>query len=219
MAERISGFYKSLDNIVGTLGIQTKLTEESFLLKSELRTLTALLDTTTKSLTSTTQDRDFIRKDYTELVELKSELIKQKEKITKIFKEKFSSMQKEVTDIIESRDYYKSKHEEAEKKYVDVTEEFKKFRQKMKLKYSSVQDKEEKFCRNCQKSFFESENFNWSCRTHSSKLTGDVYWCCGKTGKDSIGCIVSKHLSKGDDDVSDSEKNGVSTKFCSVINE
>lgn len=217
MAERISGFYKSLDNIIGTLGIQTKLTEESFLLKSELRSLTALLESTTKTLTTTTQDRDLLRKDYTELTELKSELIKQREKITKLFKEKFSSLQQELTDTIESREHYKSKHEEAEKKYVDATEEFKKFRQKMKLKYSSIQDKEEKFCKNCQKSFFESENFNWSCRTHSSKLTGDIYWCCGKTGKDSIGCMVSKHLSKGDDDVSDSEKNGVSSKFCSVI--
>jgi hypothetical protein len=38
----------------------------------------------------------------------------------------------------------------------------------------------------------ESENFNWSCRTHQSEFGGEMWWCCGKIGKDAIGCKFSK---------------------------
>lgn len=217
MADRITGFYKALDNILGTFGIQNKLSDELLILKSKLKDTTNELEISNNSLMSATQDRDILRNDYIELNDIKSDLTKQREKANKIFKEKFVSMQKELTEAIESRDHYKSKQEESEKKYFDISEEFKKFRQKMKLKYSKVEDNEEKFCKNCQKSYFNSENFNWSCRTHSSKLCGDTYWCCGKVGKDSIGCIVSKHISKDEEDLSDNEKSGAASKFCSVI--
>ena len=45
----------------------------------------------------------------------------------------------------------------------------------------------------------ESENFNWSCRTHRSEYSGEIWWCCGKTGKESLGCKFGKHLNRNDD--------------------
>lgn len=38
-----------------------------------------------------------------------------------------------------------------------------------------------KTCVNCKIDYRESENFNWSCRTHPSDWGGTVWWCCGKT--------------------------------------
>jgi hypothetical protein len=112
---------------------------------------------------------------YIELNEIKSDLMSQKEKLTKGFKERYTAMQKELNIMFEERERFKSKSDEFEKKFMDVSEEFKKLRHKMKQKYSSADDIEEKFCRNCQKSYFEKENFNWSCRIHASKLSGDTY--------------------------------------------
>jgi hypothetical protein len=48
----------------------------------------------------------------------------------------------------------------------------------------------------------ETENFNWSCRTHQSEFGGELWWCCGKAGIQAIGCKFSKHESK-DDDIDD----------------
>ena len=216
MADRITGFYKSLDNILGTFGFQMKLSEENLMIFKESKEIIRNQDEVISSYSSATQERDWLRKDYIELTEIKAELTKQKEKIMKAFKEKFTSMQKELNDALEAREITRVKLEEAEKKYVDVTEEFKRFRMKMKAKYSGISEKEEKFCKNCQKSFFESENFNWSCRVHASKLSGDTYWCCGKAGKDSVGCVVSKHVSKDEDEMVNEENLAIPPKFCSV---
>ena len=56
-----------------------------------------------------------------------------------------------------------------------------------------------KTCKNCTKEFSEQENFNWSCRMHQSDWGGEMWWCCGKRGKDQPGCKFSKHENKEDD--------------------
>ena len=38
----------------------------------------------------------------------------------------------------------------------------------------------QKICRNCNKEFVESENYNWSCRVHQGEYGGEMWWCCGK---------------------------------------
>ena len=56
-----------------------------------------------------------------------------------------------------------------------------------------------KICKNCGREYTEKENFNWSCRTHSSEYNL-MWWCCGKERKDTPGCNISKHLCKEDDE-------------------
>lgn len=58
-------------------------------------------------------------------------------------------------------------------------------------------------CKNCAKDYIEKENFNWSCRTHRSEYSGEIWWCCGKEGKDQPGCKYSKHESKEEEDDED----------------
>lgn len=57
-----------------------------------------------------------------------------------------------------------------------------------------------KLCKQCGQEYHEKENFNWSCRTHAYEYGGEIWWCCGKRGKDQPGCKFSKHVSKEDDD-------------------
>lgn len=40
----------------------------------------------------------------------------------------------------------------------------------------------------------------WSCRTHQSDYSGEMWWCCGKPGKEQQGCKYQSHESKDDDD-------------------
>ena len=63
-----------------------------------------------------------------------------------------------------------------------------------------------KTCKNCTKEFNEKENFNWSCRTHQSEWGGEMWWCCGKTTKEALGCKFRKHETKDDEEEVDQTK-------------
>jgi hypothetical protein len=65
-------------------------------------------------------------------------------------------------------------------------------------------DKDEKLsCKFCGLDFVESENFNWSCRTHRSEYSGEMWWCCGKLNKEALGCKFQKHILREDLDEDD----------------
>ncbi|CDW87557.1 ankyrin repeat domain containing protein [Stylonychia lemnae] len=58
----------------------------------------------------------------------------------------------------------------------------------------------QKICKNCNQEFIESENYNWSCRTHQSEYGGEMWWCCGRKLKDAPGCKFNKHQNKDDEE-------------------
>ena len=62
-------------------------------------------------------------------------------------------------------------------------------------------------CKKCGREYNEKENFKWSCRTHYGDYSGEMWWCCGKFGKDQLGCKYSSHESKDDDEDEDDEGN------------
>jgi hypothetical protein len=84
-------------------------------------------------------------------------------------------------------------------------------REKMKIRIHKLKNRKGKIdygikmCRNCGKEFPEKENFNWSCRTHQYDYNGEMWWCCGKKGKDQPGCRWSKHETKEDDEEDDDD--------------
>lgn len=71
--------------------------------------------------------------------------------------------------------------------------------QKLKNKRFRIEDNQ-KICKKCGKEYLEKENFNWSCRTHTSEWSGEMWWCCGKTQKEADGCKIGKHECKEDDE-------------------
>jgi hypothetical protein len=59
---------------------------------------------------------------------------------------------------------------------------------------------EEKQCKNCNTDFFEKDNYNWSCKIHTSTYNGSMWWCCGKEAENARGCHVSKHEAREDEE-------------------
>jgi hypothetical protein len=57
-----------------------------------------------------------------------------------------------------------------------------------------------KICKKCNKEYKEKDNFNWSCCTHQSDYSGEIWWCCGRTEKDARGCKYAKHMKQPDED-------------------
>ena len=79
-------------------------------------------------------------------------------------------------------------------------------KEKSKLRIQKLIQRKGKFdsgmltCKNCGREYNEKENFKWSCRTHYGSYSGEMWWCCGKFGKDQLGCRYSAHESKDEDD-------------------
>jgi hypothetical protein len=51
----------------------------------------------------------------------------------------------------------------------------------------------QRLCTNCSQYYKEANNFNWSCKTHTSPWQGEMYWCCGRNKKNAPGCKTQKH--------------------------
>jgi hypothetical protein len=97
--------------------------------------------------------------------------------------------------------------EKERKNLVAEREKMKERIKKLKLK-KGKNDVEQKVCKNCSKDYIEKENFNWSCRTHRSEFSGEIWWCCGKETLDQPGCKYSKHESKEEEDDEDEGEHG-----------
>ena len=65
--------------------------------------------------------------------------------------------------------------------------------QLLRKKKGNMHADSSKICKNCNKDFNDKENFNWSCRTHHSQYSGEIWWCCGKQSIDALGCRFSAH--------------------------
>ena len=144
-----------------------------------------------------TESRDSILSDYKEFLNTKEENTKSHNKMIRVFKERFNSLQNEYAIILQEREALKSRNLELEKMHSDVSEELQKLRKKVKSRIANGSNiDQEKFCSKCQKTYFERENYNWSCKTHHGNMHENVYWCCGKNGEESGGCVIGKHISK-----------------------
>jgi len=135
-------------------------------------------------------------------------LIQELQRMTNEFDDSKQKNEKEILALYEEKEALRKERDKIEKKLRDVSENRDKLKQKMK-KYRARRkmfDAERKRCKKCGKDYTETENFNWSCRTHQSDFGGVMWWCCGKIGKDAIGCKFTKHESKDDDDDLDEQE-------------
>lgn len=69
-----------------------------------------------------------------------------------------------------------------------------------------------KTCMNCKNEYKDSENFNWSCRTHPSDWGGSLWWCCGKSDPNHLGCKFGKHVSKDDQENEEQDLEDINEK-------
>ena len=161
------------------------------------------LEEANNMLSNVLVQRDDFRGDNMELVQMRAELAEEKTKLAKTAKDRITTLQKYLQTTEEERDRLKIDAEKQEKRFHDLSEEFSKLRNRLKQYHQrrkAYGEAEERVCKKCQKVFLDTENYNWSCRTHQSEFGGEMWWCCGKAGKDAAGCRISKHESKEEDE-------------------
>jgi len=202
VGEKLKGMHLAIQSICSRHFLEEKLHSE---VQSLASTTTRLSDYSTELLSDlrTAQlEKDKLREDLIEQTSYMSEIRADRDKIGTSAKDRILSLKSELDQAREEREKFKTDVGKLEKKYKDLGDEHDKLRQKLKhirLKRKQYGEGEEKLCRKCQKTFMDSENFNWSCRTHKAEFSGEMWWCCGR-GKDAPGCQVSKHQSKDEDE-------------------
>ena len=216
VVDKSKGLYEALNKLFTPFCIDSKLNEEFKIVKDQSARLFSLIENERKGMKQILHEREKFMNGYLQLSDLEIEYYTQKERIVRIFKERTSSMQQEISKISEEKQTISNKFTELEKKYQTCLDEFKEFRKRVRRKFVIYDKNQEKFCKNCQRSYTEHENFNWSCRTHASYYSQGFFWCCGETLKDTPGCIVSKHISNEDSEEIYGEERTANKIFCTV---
>lgn len=218
MAERLKELYKELDNLPDRRFVEEKLSEELEILIVSLKNLTIFCNDLGANLSNSLSRRDELKNQYNEICQLTEEIKAQRDKLMSASSEHISKLKKDLSSTNEQKEEYRSKLASLEKNYKDLTESYDKMRQKLKQwKQRGTQfgDNEEKTCVKCRRTFTEKENYNWSCKVHTGEFSRETnqYWCCGKAGKDSLGCQNSKHLAKEEDEANQQEKEDDRLKY------
>ena len=138
-----------------------------------------------------------LSKNVGELGATKHSLSQENDRLVVRYKDKMSRLQEAINLLTADRERLKTNLDASEGNLKSLTDEHEKLRNRAKqVKYYQAEREDEKACKNCKKLFRDDENFNWSCKVHSSTFSGDIWWCCGKKGEQAPGCKICMHESK-----------------------
>ena len=117
-------------------------------------------------------------------------MLKEKFITTEQFRIRILAAEKNLKEMTEKFTTTDNELKRVEKINALLTEEKNKMKERMtKLKARRGKGAEDfKICKRCGKDYSERENYNWSCKTHKSQWSGEMWWCCGKRTKEGPGC-------------------------------
>lgn len=123
-------------------------------------------------LAAVTRERDSQREDLNALISLKVAAVSEKQKEANILNEKHHQLENRYNKLEAAMRKLKEDYAKLETKYRKALEDKEMLRQRvMKLKLKSTGNINTKLCKYCSQEYLESENFNWSCRTHRVPFT------------------------------------------------
>jgi chromosome segregation ATPase len=203
IGERLKGLYDAFDRVIGQAAFSAKLRQEfkaASLANAALSKFSLVVE---QGLAEASNDRDRLREEFAETIKQRNEMKAERDRLFARFKKegqewelKYKKVEEEINKLTEDK-----ANLERQQKMMGEEQE------KTKLKLKQIRSKrrqygklEEKTCKNCSRFFYDSENFNWSCRVHLSQFGGEMWWCCGKPGLSAPGCRLSKHECKEDED-------------------
>ncbi|OMJ65295.1 hypothetical protein SteCoe_38564 [Stentor coeruleus] len=203
--ESLKGVFYSIDGLVNETNLEgklkmihnsTKIANNLLTQKLELFIINTVFASRQKSsyIEKSNQNAKYRQNIYKQLKSLKSSLIEHMDNMT-------SALKTSETDCETLFLSTKSK----EKEIIDFSLEYEGMQEKLREAQAKQQSiKRELLCKLCNKVYYETENYNWSCSVHISQWSGAVYWCCGATNKDSIGCQKRRHEERKDEETEES---------------
>lgn len=215
IGERLKGLYDAFDRLLGKTCFEEKIRQELKVIALSNASLSEFSMTNAASLQKASKDRDSLKDDFEETIKQRNEMKSERDKLFARLKKEVAKWELDYKRVDEERGKVQSDLVELEKRHKMVSEEQEKTRQKLKhmrSKRRQFGELEEKICKNCGKSYYDNENYNWSCRIHFSQYSGEMWWCCGKEGANAPGCRLSKHDCKEDEEDELQEKEEAKAK-------
>lgn len=209
VGERLKGLYQAIESLSGAFAAQSVAVLHASDITHNFGKIRLEYSKLLEALGKITAERDELRGENVELAALRKEVFSNKERLARMMRDRLMFMHQSLKVAEEDRERLSLQVAQQDKRFFDLSEEFSKLRQRVKLfkqKRKAHGEEEERICKNCQRVYEDSENFNWSCRTHQSDFSGEIWWCCGKAGREAAGCRVAKHESKEDEDGDSSDK-------------
>lgn len=203
IGERLKGLYDSFDSLLGRSSFEDKIRQEFKAASLANAALSKHSLEISKGLQETCKGLDNVKVDFAETLTQRDEMKVERDRLFLRLKKDVSKWEQDYKILEADRGKMHNEYTDLEKRHKIMSEEQDKTRQKLKQmrnKRRQFGEMEEKVCKNCGKTFYDHENFNWSCRIHFSQYSGEMWWCCGKQGQNSPGCRLSKHECKEDED-------------------
>ena len=215
LQEQFTILHDAVENISSDKKLGDQLTTKIDLITKDNEGLSVNLREMQAQTCKLTQERDQFRQDTAELYKNKKIIEKQYAHDKVQNKDREVNLGKQLAQATKDNSEYQDQILNLQKscKQLAIEKEKSKARITKLIQRKGKFDSGLKTCKNCSKEYNEKENFNWSCRQHQSDYGGEMWWCCGQTGKDQLGCKRSKHESKDeeDDDMGD-EQEGLKVK-------
>ena len=177
IGEKLKGLYIALNHLCGPHSIHSKTKEEYRVFIENLKSLISSFVTNESQISEILEEKKELEMILKELSEANLGIKKKKEKYIQFIKEKYNLLKLEFKNIKTSQEKQKHDYEDLQKRYNDLQAEYFKIITKVKTYKNSFSSDllEERLCKNCQKTFVEKENYNWSCKRHSSLYTEGIF--------------------------------------------
>ena len=113
-------------------------------------------------------ERDKLRRDLKDMANARTAAIAERDDEARKSREQVAMRDKEVKDLREEMQRATDELQRMEKQFKSMRAERDKLKHKIvRIKNRKLKvDVNQKLCRNCRREYLETENFNWSCRTH-----------------------------------------------------
>lgn len=201
IGERLKGINDALMKISGLYGLHTKTTQEFDKAFGAVKELADYTSNFMKDLDSIIQDRDLNRLNANQAMLIQEIAVKDRAKIYNLYKEKTAKLKAELQEALQQAESYRQDLVELHKSYQGAVEESTRLKKRLAtFSNNKSYSRSEKICKRCKRLYSELTNYNWSCKSHPSEYSGEIWWCCGKANKNDAGCISTKHESKSDDE-------------------
>jgi hypothetical protein len=201
IGERLKGLNDSLMRISGLYGLHTKTTQEFDKVIEAVKVLADYNSNFMKDLDSIIEDRDLNRLNANQAMLIQEIAVKDRAKIFNLYKDKTTKLKAELQQALEQVESYRQDLVDLHKTYQGVVEESYKLKKRLSAYNNSKSySNSDKICKRCKRLYSELTNYNWSCKSHPSEYSGEIWWCCGKANKNDPGCIATKHESKSDEE-------------------
>jgi hypothetical protein len=217
VGERLKGLYDASLNVSYPAGLEDRL--QLILNETNKQATRATLQTDLRLKHAEIELPNIVHlmKGSTSTFHKRNELLSDLKKMKLVITNKIQNLDQSISSSFNEASQLLRSQSFVETKVLNFTEDFS--RVKAKMEELTGQNKRndpnaERVCECCGKVFLEKDNFNWSCRTHSGAWSGSMYWCCGKTTKESLGCRLQKHFYRDEAQIENGKTEDSKKVFC-----